>query len=193
MGLVARAPRRRWPDAAFIAFVSVAAPAHGEGLTGDWGGTRTGLAESGVGVRGDVTSFLQGQVAGTGDKSWTSSGRYDAYVDLDFGKMGLADGLGFHVHVEGRFDQGRSNFGGQLWPANTAAILPLGGPDAAATSLFFSFPLGERTSAMLGKISAMDLLGSDPVLGGLGTQRFMNFVFVAPPSGVTPPAHRGAR
>jgi porin len=44
---------------------------------------------------------------------------------------------------------------------------------------------------MLGKINALDLLASDPVLGGLGTQRFMNFVFVAPPSGVTPPTIMG--
>jgi porin len=173
----------------FLAAAPVSAQA--PGLTGDWGGARTSLAEGGVALRGDITGFLQGQLAGTGDKVWDASGRYDAFVDLDFGKMGLVKGLGFHAHGEGRFGQGQSNFGFQLWPSNAAAALPLGGESFAATSLYVTQALGKRTVLLLGKINAVDLLASDPVFGGWGTQRFQNIVFVAPPSGVVPPTIMG--
>jgi porin len=39
---------------------------------------------------------------------------------------------------------------------------------------------------LVGKINVIDLLAADPVFGGWGTRRFMNLVFVAPPSGVVP-------
>jgi porin len=169
----------------------MAMPAAAQGLTGDWGGARTSLAASGVSLRGDVTGFLQGQIAGTGDKVWDASGRYDGFVDLDFGKMGLVDGLGFHVHGEGRFGKGQSNFGFQLWPSNVGAALPLGGEGFAASSLYFTQVLDKRTVLILGKINAIDLLASDPVFGGWGTQRFMHMTFVAPPSGVVPPTIMG--
>jgi porin len=167
------------------------APALAQGLTGDWGGARTSLVDSGVSVRGDVTGLAMGQIAGTGDKVWDAFGRYDAFVDLDFGKMGLVKGLGFHVHGEGRFGQSQSNFGFQLLPANTAAILPLGGESFAATSLYLTQTIGKRSVLMLGKINAVDLLAGDPVFGGWGTQRFQNIAFVAPPSGVVPPTIMG--
>jgi porin len=175
----------------YVPLLLIAAPASAQGLTGDWGGARTGLAESGVAVRGDVTGFLQGQLAGTGDKVWDASGRYDAFADLDFGKMGLVKDLGFHFHGEGRFGSGQSNFGFQLWPSNTGAALPLGGEGFAATSLYVTQMVGKRTILMLGKINAVDLLASDPVFGGWGSQRFQNIAFVAPPSGVVPPTIMG--
>lgn len=175
----------------FAAATLAASPVFAAGLTGDWGGARTSLAQSGVALRGDVTGFATGQLAGTGDKVWDASGRYDAFVDLDFGKMGLVKGLGFHVHAEGRFGQGQSNFGFQLWPGNTGATLPLGGEGLAASSLYFTQALGKRTVLLFGKINAVDLLASDPVFGGWGTQRFQNIAFVAPPSGVVPPTIMG--
>ena len=89
-----------------ILALMASAPAAPAGLTGDWGGARTGFAQAGVALRGDVTGFAMGQLAGDGDKVWDAYGRYDAFVDMDFGKMGLVKGLGFHVHAEGRFAQG---------------------------------------------------------------------------------------
>lgn len=168
-----------------------AAPAAAQGLTGDWGGARTSLAASGVAVRGDITGFAQGLVAGDGRQDWDAAGRYDAFVDLDFGKMDLVKGLGFHVHGEGRFGNPRSNFGGQLWPASTGALLPIGGTGFAASSLYFTQTIGKRSVLMLGKINALDLIAGDPFFGGWGTQRFLNVVFAAPPSGVFPPTIMG--
>ena len=89
-----------------------------DGMTGDWGGARTSPAARGVSGRG----FATGQINGTGDKVWDAFGRYGAFVDLDFGKMGLVKGLGFHAHGEDRFWQGQSNLGFQLCPASSSAI-----------------------------------------------------------------------
>ena len=184
-------------NAALLGLVLLAAPvgaqasASGLGLTGDWGGARSDLAQAGIAVRGDATGFAMGQLSGTGDKVWDAFGRYDAFVDLDFGKMGILQGLGFRSHMEGRFGKGQSNFGGQIFPSNAAAILPLGGEDFVASSLYFTQVLNKRTMLMLGKINALDLLAADPVLGGWGTQRFQNIAFVATPSGVVPPTIMG--
>lgn len=170
---------------------ALGAPAVAQGLTGDWGGARDHLAAAGVTLRADVTGYGNGLVAGTGGRAWNGFGRYDVLPDIDFGKLGLVKGLGFHAHVEGRFGDPRGNFGGQLWPANSGAVLPLGGRGIAATSLYLTQNLGRRTTLILGKINALDLLAGDPVLGGWGTKRFSNLAFVAPPSGVVPPVIMG--
>jgi porin len=171
--------------------LAAGSPSMAQGLTGDWGGARTSLAEGGVAVRGDVTGFFQGLVKGDGPATWDASGRYDVFADLDFGKMGIVKGLGFHVHGEGLFGDPRPAFGGQLWPANVGATLPLGGDSFVASSLYFTQAIGKRTVLMAGKINAVDLLAGDPIFGGWGSQRFMMFPFVAPPSGVVPPTIMG--
>jgi porin len=177
--------------AAGVATPAAAAAPPGSGLTGDWGGARSTLASNGFVLRGDVTGFYQGgTIDGT---SADASGRFDVFSDVDFGKMGLIKGLGFHFHGEIRFGDPRGQFGGELWPSNTGAVLPLGGADKfVASSLYFTQTIGSRGVLMLGKINAIDLLASDPFYGGWGTQRFMNVAFVAPPTGVVPPVIVGA-
>jgi porin len=177
-----------------LAFLAGPALAAGETtLTGDWGGARTSLAASGITLRADATGFGQGVVAGGPDRVWDGSGRADALVDFDSGGLGLWAGTGLHTHGEIRFAEPRSNFGGQLLPSNTGAALPLTGAGRfEATSIYFSQRLDQRTSLLVGKINVIDLLARDPFFGGWGTQRFMNLVFVAPPSGVVPPAIMGA-
>ena len=176
---------------AALAWLGGTTPVAAQGLTGDWGGARTDLAKSGFVLRTYVTGYYQGgTIDGT---SADASGRLDVFTDLDFGKMGLIKGLGFHFHGEMRFGDPRSNFGGELWPSNTGAILPLAPPgEFVATSLYFTQTIGSRGVLMLGKINAIDLLASDPFYGGWSTQRFMNLAFVAPPSGVVPPVIMGA-
>jgi porin len=180
--------------AALMTVVAGPALAAGEAtLTGDWGGARTRLAESGVTLRADVTGTAQGVVAGASDRRWDGAGRADAFLDFDSGGMGLWSGTGLHTHGEIRFADPRGNFGGALLPANTGAVLPLTGAGRfEATSIYLSQRIDARTSLLVGKINVIDLLAGDPFFGGWGTQRFMNLVFVAPPSGVVPPTIMGA-
>lgn len=179
-----------------IAMSIIAAPAFAAGsptLTGDWGGARTSLAANGITVRADATGYTQGVVSGAPNQVWDASGRADVFVDADSGKLGLWSGTGLHTHGEIRFADPRSNFGGQLWPSNTGAALPLTGAGRfEASSIYLSQKIDTRTTLLVGKINAVDLLAGDPFFGGWGTQRFMNLAFVAPPSGVVPPTIMGA-
>jgi porin len=61
-----------------------------------------------------------------------------------------------------------------------------------ATSIYLSQRFGDRTSFLIGKINALDLFANDLFFGGWGIRRFMNTVFVAPPSGLVPPVFYGA-
>lgn len=160
-------------------------------LTGDWGGVRSQLADSGVTFTLDFTQYLQSPVIGSGADGIYYGGRFDALVDIDTGKLGLWDGGGLHAHLEYRYGSAPSGQG-QLWPVNTGLVLPLTGAGTIeASSLYLSQQLGD-VSVLIGKINVLDLLASNPFFGGWGTQRFMNVSFVAPPSGVLPPVIFGA-
>src|SRR5690606_25063089 len=69
--------------------------------------------------------------------------------------------------------------------------LPLERDRVVVSSIHLVQQLGARTSLMVGKINAVDLLANDPFFGGAGSTRFFNLAFAAPPSGVTPPVIMG--
>jgi hypothetical protein len=169
-------------------------------FSGDWWGARTDLASRGVNLRLYATGYYQGQWSGDegfftaedgrGTKFLTG-GRLDALIDLDTTKLGLWRGGGFHAHLELEGGRVPGFRGGALWPVNAGAILPLATPEELeATSLYYSQRWG-GTSLLVGKINVIDLLANDPFFGGWGIDRFMNLVFVAPPSGVVPPVIMG--
>jgi porin len=147
----------------------------------------------GVIPRLDTAIILQSPVSGDGDDDSELTGRVDLYVDFSSSKMGLWDGTLLRTHLEWRGgDDGAAGQGGALLPVNTAALLPVTGEGVELTSLYLVQQLGPATNLLLGKINAVDLLDSDPFFGGMGTKRFQNIAFVAPPSGVVPPTLMGA-
>jgi porin len=169
-------------------------------FSGDWWGLRSDLASNGVNLRLWATGYYQGQWSGEAGTftaqdgrgtSFLTGGRLDALIDLDTSRLGLWRGGGFHVHLELEGGRVPGFRGGALWPVNAGAILPLSSPEQLeATSLYYSQRWG-GTSLLLGKINVIDLLAGDPFFGGWGVDRFMNLVFVAPPSGVVPPVIMG--
>ena len=58
-------------------------------LTGDWGGARPKLADRGIGLDLDFTGFGVGFLSGTGEEAFEASGRGDAFLTLDAGRLGL--------------------------------------------------------------------------------------------------------
>lgn len=158
-------------------------------LTGDWGGLRSKLADSGFTFDLYFVQFLQGAAISSGEQEFKYGGRFDTLINVDTEKLGLWDGGSFNTHLELRYgdipqiplDQGA------LLPVNTGTALPLGDSgNLVVSSLYFSQKLG-NANILIGKINAIDLLARDLVIGGWGAQRFMNLSFVAPPSGVFPP------
>ncbi|MEW6998190.1 carbohydrate porin [Colwelliaceae bacterium BS250] len=161
-------------------------------LTGDWSGSRTDLKESGIAIKAEYTGFYQGMEQGTGDKGYNFDNRFDLYADFDLGELGLWEGAKLHTHTEYVTGNTPMFHGGALWPQFSGTVVPLGYNDEIAlTSLYLSKSY-DSTHVMFGKINALDLLAGDQFFGGLGTERFMNIAFVAPPSGLVPPVMTGA-
>jgi porin len=163
-------------------------------LTGDWGGLRSQLADSGVTFDLYFTQFLQGAVISSGSHEVNYGGRFDALINFDTEKLGLWEGGSFNTHLELRYGDIPQLLPGQgiLWPVNTGTALPLGDlGNLVASSLYLSQRFGD-VSLLIGKINVIDLLARDLFFGGWGVQRFMNLSFVAPPSGVLPPTIFGA-
>lgn len=158
-------------------------------LTGDWGGVRSQLADSGVTFDLYFTQFLQGAAITSGSHEFNYGGRLDALIDFDTEKLGLWDGGSFNTHLElryGSIPQFPSEQG-VLLPVNTGTAVPLGNSgNLVASSLYLSQQLGD-VNLLIGKINVIDLLAGDLFFGGWGAQRFSNVSFVAPPSGVLPP------
>lgn len=162
-------------------------------LTGDWGGARSSLKDSGISFDIRHTSFYQGLVSGTGSQKFEYGGKLDAFINLDSTAMGLWDGGGFRSHLEYRHGEAPANLGGAIFAVNTALYWPVDEPEElVATSLYFTQTVGDRGSLALGKFNPVDLLAADPFYGGWGIDRFMNLILAAPPSGLIPVVFMGA-
>ena len=162
-------------------------------LTGDWAGARSSLADKGVSLDFRHTSFYQGLVSGTGEKNFEYGGKFDAFINLDFGKMGLWEGGSFSSHIEYSHGDLATNLGGTLFSTNTALYWPVGTPEeVVVTSLYYTQKVGDRSRFALCKFNPVDLLAADPFYGGWGIDRFMNLILVAPPSGLIPVVFMGA-
>ena len=151
---------------------------------------RAWLADHGVSVD---TGVYQGLVSGTGGKDFKYGDKWDAFINLDSSKFGLREGGGFRSHFEYSCDNAPTNLGGAIFAVNTALYWPVETPnELVATSLYFTQKVGEHSSIALGKFNPVDLLAADNFYGGWGTDRFMNLILVAPPSGLIPVVFMGA-
>ena len=192
VGLAAEA-RAGAPDPADEAEVPAPGPGGNSVLTGDWGGARTRAEAGGVKLDLEATLFYQGLVSGTHPHENEFGGRLDGFIKLDTTKLGWWDGGGFVTHLEYRSGDLPSRLGGTFFPTNSGMEFPSNSPDElVATSLYFSQRFGDRTSLMVGKINALDLLENDLYFGGWGIRRSWNSVWVAPPTGLIPPVFIGA-
>lgn len=161
-------------------------------LTGDWGGARSRLEAAGVKLDLEFTLFYQGLVSGSESQSFEFGSRLDGFVKFNSGALGLWQGGGLTTHLEYRSDNIVGS-GGTFFPTNSGMKFPSDSPDTlVATSLYLSQRIGSQTSFLAGKINVLDLLENDPFFGGWGIHRFMNAVFVAPPSGLMPSVFIGA-
>ena len=166
-----------------------------EGLTGDWGGGRTWLADHGIEVEPRVTQFYQGLAAGEGDLGYEYGGKADLLVTADLSKLGFWDGLSMTLHGEYNFGNSVNGRGGVLIPVNSALNFPgIEGADAYdLSSLYFVQAFGDSNTVVFGKINMIDIVsGRRPFLGGAGIDAFWNLTFVAPPTGTVPAYLLGA-
>lgn len=152
-----------------------------ETLTGDWGGTRTGLAESGITFDFDHAHFYQGVAHGGLNQRFAYGGHGDYVTNFDFGKLGVQEGLYLKVRAEHRFGQTINGDTGAVLPAAILPDLPVSDDeDLLITNFLFTQFLDERFAVFFGKLDSLDG-DMNAFAHGRGKTQFLNGAFVATP------------
>jgi porin len=163
-------------------------------LTGNWGGARDDLAARGITITPSVTQFYQGPTAGNTDHEFAYGGKAEAFLNIDFAKLGLWNGFAAQVHGEYNFGKTPGSVGGTTIPNNTAMAFPWQNQSGGdLTSVYFSQRFGSNLTILAGKIDMIDLYSAGQKFnGGRGIDGFWNTALAAPPSGTLPASMFGA-
>ncbi len=153
-------------------------------LTGDWGATRTDLANQGVQFDVNFTQTVQSVVDGGQDSATRYGGSLDYLLTLDLMRMGVMPGAMIKFRGESRYGEGINDKAGSLLPVNTDAFFPLTDrlddniPFTLTSLTYYQF-LSEHIGFMIGKFDTID---SDPneFASGRGVSQFMNANLVFP-------------
>ena len=150
-------------------------------LTGDWCGSRTCLAENGVTFDLDVAHFYHGVSSGGVQQRFRYGGHGDYVTNLDFGKLGVQEGLFLKLRAEHRFGENVNSSTGAFLPAAVLADLPIrDDEELLLTNVLFTQALSERFAVFIGKLDTLD---GDPnaFAHGRGKTQFSNIGFVSNP------------
>ena len=150
-------------------------------LTGDWGGSRSSLADKGVQFELSLVETWQGVVDGGLDSGFESVGSLEYGLRLDFQKMGVWPGATLYVRGESRFGNSVNTETGSLVPVNTDALFPVPGEDSSALTDFnLTQFLSPSLAVIIGKFNTLN--GDiNEFAHGRGENQFMNLAFVANP------------
>jgi porin len=129
-------------------------------LSGDWWGTRSGLAEKGLTFDLFSTQFYQGVAHGGREQDFEYGGKLDYFANLDASKLGLGrfgQGLFVNLHAETRYGTDVNNIDGLIAPSNLPMNFPAPNRDLTSiTGLKFTQALSENFAVFLGKINTLD-------------------------------------
>ncbi len=152
-----------------------------EVLTGDWYGNRACLAECGITFDLDLLHFYQGIARGGLEREFDYGGAGDYVGNIDFGKLGVQDGLSLKVRAQHRFGENINGDTGAFMPAALAADLPVAGEeDLVITNFQFTQFLNDRFALFFGKLDTLDG-DRNAFAHGRGKTQFLNSGFVGNP------------
>ena len=143
-------------------------------LTGDWGGARTALTESGIIYQGYLTQFYQGVANGGAEQQFQYGGKVDQFFTFQGEKLGLWKGLLISMHAETRFGQDSNLDAVGVAPVNANMIWPSSAQTTAISGFTVSQFLSEEWLVTAGKLNMLDLFNSLYPQGGRGIDGFMN-------------------
>ncbi|MGE3317350.1 MAG: carbohydrate porin [Planctomycetaceae bacterium] len=149
-------------------------------LTGDWGGCRTSMAESGITFQGDVTQFYQGVARGGREQRFEYAGRGDYLMNFDMGKLANREGLFLKIRAEHRWGETINRDTGALLPANIYGELPDFQEELLITNFHFTQMLSPTFGFFFGKLDTLDG-DANAFAGARGKDQFMNIGFVGTP------------
>ena len=128
-----------------------------ETLTGDWCGNRTCLADNGITFDLDVVHYYQGVTSGGVEQRFAYGGHGDYVANVDFGKLGVQEGLFLKVRAEHRFGENVNSAAGVFLPPAVQTDLPVAdSEELLITNFLFTQFLNERTAVFFGKLDTLD-------------------------------------
>lgn len=144
-------------------------------LTGDWGGSRTELANHGISFKIEVLQFIQGNAHGGKGKGAEYFGSADYILEFDTYRMGLWPGGYFRLRGETPWGRGANQYIGAASSPNYDALFPEPN-DPGLTTLTEAWvlqALSEKVFIMAGKVDFSRLPGQNVFASDYYTQ-FMN-------------------
>ncbi|MHC5060878.1 MAG: carbohydrate porin [Planctomycetota bacterium] len=144
-------------------------------LTGDWCGLRSDLAENGIYVDVRLSQFYQGVTSGGKSTNDAYGGKFDYFLNVDGGKLGLWEGLSMSMHAETQFGTSILGDAGAFAFPNTSMLYPL--PNyrgTAITGLLVQQALSKNFALAGGKINVVDFWNMVYPHTGGGVEGFMN-------------------
>jgi porin len=169
---------------------------HSPGLTGDWGGERTKLANKGISFNVETLNYTQGNAHGgrSTNDAFRYGGSSDYILQLDTYRMGLWPGGYFKVRGETRWGHGINDKVGSVAAANFDTLLPLPEPNGLTTltEYYMMQFLSEQIGVIAGQVDLTRLPGgnvftSDPYGAFMNTALWQNVASfaIAPYSAMT--------
>lgn len=142
---------------------------------------REKLADCGITFSTNITQFYFGNVSGGINQTGRYSGHGDYVANVDFGKMGLQEGLFLKMRSEHRFGSSIAPATGALLPPTLASELPVSDSrDRYLTNFLFTQMFSEQVGVYAGKLDTLDG-DTNAYAGGRGITQFSNSAFVATP------------
>ncbi len=142
---------------------------------------RANLADNGIAFQNNFTQFYFGGAGGGLEQEFRYSGHGDYLTNLDFGKLGVQEGLFLKIRAEHRLGESLVGVTGSVMPAIIAADLPDGEKeDLFISNFLFTQALSESFVLFAGKFDSLD--GDlNAYAHGRGISQFSNMAMVANP------------
>lgn len=142
---------------------------------------REKLADCGITFSTNVTQFYFGNVSGGVDQTGRYSGHGDYVANIDFGKLGVQEGLFLKLRSEHRFGSSIAPATGAVLPPTLASDLPVSDSrDRYLTNVLFTQMFSEQFGVYAGKLDTLDG-DTNAYAGGRGITQFSNTAFIATP------------
>lgn len=126
-------------------------------LTGDWGGTRSKLAESGVTFSGNSSQFYFGNVDGGAGTGWRYGGHNEYALNIDMAKTVGLEGNSLKIKAEHRYGNDVNALAGTVLPATIAPGLPVvDSEEIFLTNFLFTQFFSESFGVYFGKLDTLD-------------------------------------
>lgn len=142
---------------------------------------RKRLAMRGIQFQGNLTQFYYGNTTGGIEREFRYSGHGDYVSNIDFGALGIQEGLFLKIRAEHRFGESLAGATGAIFPSNLAADLPAADDDRLMmTNFLITQAFSPSFAVFAGKLDTLD--GDlNAYAHARGIRQFSNVGFIANP------------